>query len=79
VNVGSGRSCSVIELVRILQDILGTVKRVHCLNRSRPGDPVSWQADMKQFEKRTNGRFTPRALVESLSACIAVWRREPQI
>jgi UDP-glucose 4-epimerase len=78
VNVGSGRSCSVIELVRILQDILGTAKRVHCLNRSRPGDPVSWQADMRQFETRTNGRFTPRALVESLSACIAVWCREPQ-
>jgi UDP-glucose 4-epimerase len=73
LNVASGADCSVLDLCKEIQQVLGTKKSIRCGGYHRPGDPLRWRADISQMVSRLgDGSSIPR-LGDSIGRCIRSW------
>ncbi len=73
VNIASGAAVSVREVAEQIGAILGSDKRVVCLGKQRPGDPLHWRADISAFRRLAawNGDFD---FSGNLARTVAQWR-----
>ena len=75
VNVGSGTETSVLELARMIRDLVAPTKKISCRGLVRRGDPTAWRASIEVLRTLAHG-WQPQPLARALAACIAVWQRE---
>ena len=75
VNVASGAETSVLELARLIRDLISPDKEIRCRGRARRGDPPAWRADISRLQARAPN-WQPQALTSALAECVAVWQQE---
>jgi len=76
LNVASGASQSVLDIIDVLQDIMGLSLPVDVAPVSRNGDPTAWRADVARLEAILDEpvRFD---FARSLGRCVAGWDSLP--
>lgn len=72
VNVGSGNEVQVIEIARLIRDLVSPTKEIACRGEVRPGDPQFWQADVALLRSLVPD-WQPPLLSERVSQCISQW------
>lgn len=73
INVASGSSITVRELVTRMAALMQTQKPTVFRGRTRPGNPARWQADVSLFE-RLVGATSTVAFEERLARTLEEWR-----
>lgn len=72
VNVASGVSHSVLELIAMFRDITGMELPVETAEATRKGDPIAWRADVTRLEGIL-GEPVRFDIAQSLARCVAEW------
>lgn len=75
VNIASGEETSVLELARLIGEMIAPEKEIQCRGRARRGDPQRWRADTSRLCALAPS-WQPFALRENLSKCLAAWQKE---
>lgn len=76
INIGSGRSCSIIEVAELLAESLGVAIAPDILNKARSGDIRHCFADIRKAERLLD--FAPRFTLEDSIGEFAQWVGESQ-
>jgi len=74
VNLASGVETPVMALATEMRRLVAPQKEIRCRGLSRAGDPVRWQADVRELVKRIPA-WRSRPLDELVSECVASWKR----
>jgi UDP-glucose 4-epimerase len=75
VNVASGEEISVLELARLVRDLVAPTREVRCRGIERAGDPRVWRADITRL-RALAPQWQPRPLAGAVAVCIAEWKKE---
>lgn len=76
-NVAGGQATTIAELAGRLAALFGPEHRVRFSGQRRPGDPLSWQADIERISAL--GFRASASLAEGLRAYVAWAKREPEL
>ena len=74
-NFGSGASLRVVDLIDILQRLIGVEKPVVRGQTGRRGDPLHWRVDNRRLREALPG-WCPQPIEKGLADCLAAWKAE---
>jgi UDP-glucose 4-epimerase len=74
-NFGSGDSLSVVDLIVILERLMGVHKPVVRGPSGRHGDPMRWRADNRRLRGALPD-WRPQPIEEGLAECLAAWKAD---
>ncbi|MGH9960489.1 MAG: hypothetical protein ACREBC_25775, partial [Pyrinomonadaceae bacterium] len=75
VNVASGNEVKVIELAKLMRDLVASHKDIRCRGIESSADPRVWQADISLLHTLCP-EWQPTPLADGLTRCIDTWKRE---
>lgn len=75
VNVASGQSHTIEQLVKTILDILGRDIPLDAKNQAQPGNPDFWEASIAKYRGLTGDLSTPN-FRDDLRECLSVWKTE---
>jgi UDP-glucose 4-epimerase len=81
LNVAAGQGTRIREVAETMRRLLGSTKDIHCANRSRPGDPLRWIADIRKLRDLL-GDTAPADTYDlegRLAVTLKVWAAEPAV
>jgi UDP-glucose 4-epimerase len=75
VNVASGQETNVLDLAKIIGELVAPDKQISCRGVVSPGDPRAWRADINKLRSLVP-QWKPQPLSESLAQCISAWKNQ---
>ncbi len=72
LNVATGRATTVREVAFLVKELMNSDKPVVFQGKTRPGDPLKWQADVSRCERLT-ARKVDLDFLSGLRSCLLQW------